>query len=112
MSDYNEEILDSNLIEEQEAPIESVDTEEDTVIEELQYEEVLEDNPQEENPDSENVETNEETSDEQPEVNCLALTIKKDYSISIIKNKIKKVVKSSWKVAVSIFVLNFLSSFL
>lgn len=46
-----------------------------------------------------------------PDVNCLYLTVKKDYSLSIVKNKIKRAVKGSWKVAVSIFVLNFLSSF-
>ena len=47
-----------------------------------------------------------------PNVNCLYLTVKKDYSLSIFRNKIKKVIKGSWKIVVSIFVLNFLSSFL
>lgn len=47
-----------------------------------------------------------------PGVNCLYLTVKKDYNLSIIKNKIKRAVKGSWRVAVSVFILNFLSSFL
>ncbi len=47
-----------------------------------------------------------------PGVNCLYLTVKKDYNLSIIKNKIKRALKGSWRVAVSVFILNFLSSFL
>lgn len=56
-------------------------------------------------------EESEESNLKQPEVNCLALTVKKDYSLSILRNKIKRAVKGSWKIAVSIFVLNFLASF-
>lgn len=52
-----------------------------------------------------------DTDSVEPDVNCLYLTVKKDYSLSIVRNRIKKAIKSSWKVAVSVFVLNFLSSF-
>lgn len=52
-----------------------------------------------------------DTDSVEPDVNCLYLTVKKDFSLSIVRNKIKKAIKSSWKIAVSVFVLNFLSSF-
>lgn len=44
--------------------------------------------------------------------NCLALTVKKDYSLSIAKNVFFKTFKSFWKIAVSLFTLNFLKFFL
>lgn len=44
--------------------------------------------------------------------NCLDLTIKKDYSLSVVKNIAIKALKTTWKVAVSLFTLNFLKFFL
>lgn len=45
-------------------------------------------------------------------VNCLALTVKKDYSLSIVKNVVVKTFKNIWKIAVSIFTLNLLKFFM
>lgn len=45
-------------------------------------------------------------------VNCLALTVKKDYSLSIVKNIALKTWKNFWRIAVSVFTLNFLKFFL
>lgn len=44
--------------------------------------------------------------------NCLALTVQKDYSLSIVKNVVVKTLRSAWKIALSIFTLNFLKFFL
>lgn len=44
--------------------------------------------------------------------NCLALTVKKDYSLSIVKNVVVKTLKNIWRVAVSIFTLNLIKFFL
>lgn len=46
------------------------------------------------------------------ETNCLALTVRKDYNLSIIKNGFFTTLRMSWKVAVSTFVLNFIKLFL
>lgn len=54
------------------------------------------------NPDTENSEV----------VNCLALTVKKDYSLSIVKNVVIRTLKKIWKVAVSIFTLNLFRFFM
>lgn len=43
--------------------------------------------------------------------NCLALTVKKDYSISVVKNIFVRTVKGIWKVAISIFTLNIIKFF-
>lgn len=45
-------------------------------------------------------------------VNCLALTVKKDYNLSIVKNVVVKTFKNFWKIAVSIFTLNLLKFFM
>lgn len=45
-------------------------------------------------------------------VNCLALTLKKDYNLSIVKNVVIKTFKNTWRVAISFFTLNFLKFFL
>lgn len=45
-------------------------------------------------------------------VNCLALTVKKDYSLSIVKNVVVRTLKNIWRVAVSIFTLNLLKFFM
>ncbi|MFR5683150.1 MAG: hypothetical protein ACLUD1_03610 [Clostridia bacterium] len=44
--------------------------------------------------------------------NCLALTVKKEYKLTIFHNISTKAIELSAKVAFSIFVLNFLSLFL
>lgn len=45
------------------------------------------------------------------ETNCLALTVRKDYNLSIVKNSIFTTLRLSWKVALSTFVLNILKLF-
>lgn len=54
---------------------------------------------------------NESTSDI-PEPNCLALTVRKDYNLTIIKNIFTTSGRMSLKIALSTFVLNFLRMFL
>ena len=44
-------------------------------------------------------------------VNCLALTVKKDYSLSIVKNVVVKTFKNIWRIAISLFTLNFIKFF-
>lgn len=44
--------------------------------------------------------------------NCLALTVRENYHMVVVKNVFKKSFRISWKVAVSIFVMNFLNMFL
>ena len=44
-------------------------------------------------------------------VNCLALTVKKDSSLSIVKHVFVRTWKTTWRVALSVFILNFLSFF-
>lgn len=44
-------------------------------------------------------------------VNCLSLTVKKDYSLSIAKNIMARTFKDLWKIAVSFFTLNFFKFF-
>lgn len=46
-----------------------------------------------------------------PEPNCLALTVKKDYNLTIVKNIFTKTGRMSIKVALSTLVLNFLRMF-
>lgn len=54
-----------------------------------------------------------ETENQNPEVaNCLALTVKKDYNLSIVKNVVVKAFRNAWKIALSIFTLNLLKFFL
>lgn len=53
-----------------------------------------------------------EESNDNNVVNCLALTVKKDYSLSIVKNVVLKTFRSIWKVAISIFTLNLLKFFM
>ena len=42
------------------------------------------------------------------ETNCLALTVRKDYNLSIVKNGFFTTLRVSWKVAVSTFILSLL----
>ncbi len=51
-------------------------------------------------------EENEET------VNCLALTVQKDYRLCVVKNVFLKTLKTTWKIAISVITLNFLKFFL
>jgi len=44
--------------------------------------------------------------------NCLALTVRKDYKITVFKNMVGKGAKVSWKIALSLLVMNFLNTFL
>lgn len=46
-----------------------------------------------------------------PVVNCLALAVRKEYSLTIAKNIFFKTCKTTWKIGLSILVLNFLSFF-
>lgn len=58
-------------------------------------------------------ESSTEAKNQNPEVvNCLALTVKKDYNLSIVKNVVVKAFRNAWKIALSIFTLNFLKFFL
>lgn len=43
---------------------------------------------------------------------CLALTVRDNYHMVVIKNFFKKSFRVSWKVALSIFTINFLNMFL
>lgn len=43
---------------------------------------------------------------------CLALTVRDNYHIVVVKNLFKKGFRVSWKVALSIFTINFLNMFL
>lgn len=45
-------------------------------------------------------------------VNCLALTVKKDYNLSIVKHVCVKALRSTWRISLAIFVLNILKFFL
>ena len=57
--------------------------------------------------------TNENISDENISIpNCLALTVQKDYKLSIAKNVFFKSIRSTFKVAFSVFALNLLKLFL
>ena len=44
--------------------------------------------------------------------NCIALTVRKDYNLSIFKNSIFTTLRVSWKIAISTFILNILKLFL
>ena len=58
-------------------------------------------------------ELNQELTNENDEVsNCLALTVQKDYNLSVVKNVFVRTVKGIWKVAISIFTLNIIKFFL
>ena len=51
------------------------------------------------------------TQDERNEPNCLALTVRKDYNLTIIKNIFTTTGRMSLKVALSTFILNILRMF-
>lgn len=51
------------------------------------------------------------STEENSNVNCLALTIRENYSLSIAKNVFFKTWRTTWRVALSVFILNFLTFF-
>lgn len=51
------------------------------------------------------------TDEETANTTCLALTVRKSYNLSIVKNSIFTTLRVSWKVALSTFVLNILKLF-
>lgn len=53
-----------------------------------------------------------EQKNETAETNCLALTVRKDYNLSIVKNTIITTFRFSWKIAFSTLILNILKLFL
>lgn len=55
------------------------------------------------------VEENQLNNDDIPEPNCLALTVRKDYNLTIVKNIFTTTGRLSWKVILSTLVLNFLN---
>ena len=61
---------------------------------------------------SNNTTTEESEQKETAETNCLALTVRKNYNVSIIKNSIFTSLRLSFKVAISTLVLNILKLFL
>ena len=58
-----------------------------------------------------NEQTNAAEQKETAETNCLALTVRKNYNLSIVKNSIFTTLRMSWKVALSTFILNVLKLF-
>lgn len=44
--------------------------------------------------------------------NCLALTVRENYQVVAVKNFFKKSFRISWKIALSMFTINFLNMFL
>lgn len=44
--------------------------------------------------------------------NCLALTVRENYHIVVVKNFFKKSFRITWRVALSMFTINFLNMFL
>lgn len=76
----------------------------DSPISEIQFE----------NPSSDSAsitDTPKSTEEKTAETNCLALTVRKNYNLSIVKNSIFTTLRVSWKVALSTFVLNVLKLF-
>ncbi len=53
-----------------------------------------------------------DTNSDELNSNCLALTVKKDYNTSIIKNSIFTTFRVSLKISLSTFILNILKMFL
>ena len=49
--------------------------------------------------------------EENTNINCLALTVKKEYNLSIVKHVFVRTWKTTWRVALSVFILNFLTFF-
>ena len=60
----------------------------------------------------ENEQSEQSEQKETAETNCLALTVRKNYNISIIKNSIFTSLRLSFKIAISTIALNILKLFL
>lgn len=95
ISNNSDEIDKQNISDENEHIINKLDT----------YEE----DSQEENDISDNIE---DEKNQTAETTCLALTVRKDYNLSIIKNSVIKTFKISLKVTLCTLFLNLLSLFL
>ncbi len=97
-------------------------SEEIKITEQPEQEEINEQNKENENAEhsieTKNTDTSEESIENSPEqketaeTNCLALTVRKNYNVSIIKNSIFTSLRFSLKVAISTLVLNILKLFL
>lgn len=57
-------------------------------------------------------EKNELNNDIDTTTNCLALTVRENYHIVVVKNFFRKSFRVSWKVALSMLTINFLNMFL
>ena len=93
---------------------ESLEITNDTTSEQIEITEEIEVNTNNINPENipeEVVEITEDVSENAEVSNCLALTIRKDYSISVIRNVFVRTAKGILKVAISIFTLNFFKFF-
>ena len=87
----------------------TIDTTEDN-----ESKEILDDNVSTEVDASNNTaqsETEAQMNESSEIVNCLALTVKKDYNLSVVKNVVLKTFKNAWRIALSIFTLNFIKFF-
>lgn len=49
---------------------------------------------------------------QQESTNCLALMVKEEYKMTVVKNVVTKSIKVSWKIALNILIINFLNLFL
>lgn len=96
----NESILDTNFKEQIEKEIQNIE-----VITYDSSSNIVSDNF---NAD----EKNQLNNDIDTTTNCLALTVKENYHMVVIKNFFKKGFRVSWKVGLGIFTINFLNMFL
>ena len=99
---------ESNEINVEKESIENTSNEEikDIPTETLDKNEDTSENVNEKQDEEKNVSDDEQK--ETVETNCLALTVRKDYSLSIIKNSFVTTLRVSWKIAISTFILNLL----
>lgn len=98
----NQETHDNNLINDTMEHKESNSS--DKVTSDVNNEDIKENEQSEQSEQSEQKET--------AETNCLALTVRKNYNISIIKNSIFTSLRLSFKIAISTIALNILKLFL
>ncbi len=105
----NDEIIENNVDEEINSDI-ILNSEESNLDEKIVSEDEVSDNiVQESNPNA--LEDSSSSKNETVETNCLALTVRKDYSLSIFKNSIFTSIRMSIKVAFATFILNILNLF-
>lgn len=68
------------------------------------------DSPSDDNTQSNTIfNPNELTFNDAPEPNCLALTVKKDYNLTIVKNVFTTTGRLSWKIALVTAIINILN---